>query len=165
MKNYKYIALFLLTIGFASCDVNNELDAIQAEIVPNVPLETAGLDFSKYVSVGASFTAGFTDGAMFIAAQENSFPNILAKKFGTTFSQPLMSDNIGGFIFSGTVVQQPRFYFDLTTGSPKVLNALPTTELGVPAAGGPFNNYGVPGAKSFHLVTPGYGTLNPYFLI
>ena len=29
--------------------------------------------------------------------------------------------------------------------------------------GASFNNIGVPGAKSFHVVTPGYGSLNPYF--
>src|SRR5690606_8626329 len=40
-----------------------------------------------------------------------------------------------------------------------------------PASGGPFNNMGVPGAKSFHLVAPGYGNpagiaaglANPYY--
>jgi hypothetical protein len=31
------------------------------------------------------------------------------------------------------------------------------------AALGPFHNMGVPGAKSFHLLVPGYATLNPYF--
>ena len=81
MKNYKYIGLFLLSLGIVSCDVNNELDAIAAEAVPEVALNANGLDFSKYVAVGASFTAGYTDGALFIAAQENSFPNILASKF------------------------------------------------------------------------------------
>ena len=163
MKNYKYIGLFLLALGITSCDVNNELEAIPGEVVQNVALETAGLDFSKYISIGASFTAGYTDGAMFKAAQENSFPNILAKKFKTDFNQPLMEDNIGGLIFNGTVVQPTRFYFDLTTNSPKRLNAVPTTQLGVPATGGPFNNYGAPGAKSFHLGVAGYGQLNPYF--
>ena len=79
MKNYKYIGLCLLALGFASCDVNNELDAIPEEMVEEVQLNANGLDFSKYVSIGASFTAGFTDGALFKAAQENSFPNILAK--------------------------------------------------------------------------------------
>ena len=96
MKNYRYIGLLLLSIGVASCDVNNELDVIEAEIVPEVALNKNGLDFSTYISVGASFTAGYTDGAMFKAAQENSFPNILAGKFGTEFIQPLMNDNIGG---------------------------------------------------------------------
>ena len=161
MKNYKYIGLFLLALGLTSCDVNNELEAIPGEVVQNVALETAGLDFSKYISIGASFTAGYTDGAMFKAAQENSFPNILAKKFKTDFNQPLMEDNIGGLVFNGTVVQPTRFYFD--GAGPARLNAVPTTQLGVPATGGPFNNYGAPGAKSFHLGVAGYGALNPYF--
>jgi hypothetical protein len=161
MKNYKYIGLFLLSLGIISCDVNNELDVIEAEVVPVVELNSGGLDFSSYVAVGASFTAGYTDGAMFAAAQENSFPNILASKFGTDFSQPLMNDNIGGLVFNGAVVQEPRFFFN--GSGPARLPATPTTQLGVPASGGPFHNFGAPGAKSFHLTFPGYGQLNPYF--
>lgn len=160
MNKYKYIGLFLLSLSIVSCDVNNELDEIPAVIVPEVALNSNGLDFSKYISIGASFTAGYTDGAMFKAAQENSFPNILASKFGTDFKQPLMSDNIGGLVFNGAVVASPRFYFN--GAGPAVLPATPTTQLGVVLAG-PFNNFGVPGAKSFHLGVAGYGTLNPYF--
>jgi hypothetical protein len=160
MKNYKYIGLLLLSIGVASCDVNNELDVIEAEIVPEVALNKNGLDFSTYISVGASFTAGYTDGAMFKAAQENSFPNILAGKFGTEFNQPLMSDNIGGLVYAGTAVQPPRFYFN--GAGPARLPATPTTEL-TTVLSGPFHNFGAPGAKSFHLGVPGYGALNPYF--
>jgi hypothetical protein len=160
MKNYKYIGLFLLSLGFTSCDVNNELDVITAEVEAEVALNTNGLDFSKYISVGASFTAGFTDGAMFKAGQENSFPNILAGKFGTDFKQPLMNDNIGGLVYGGNVVQEPRFYFN--GSGPARLAATPTTELTTVLVG-PFNNFGAPGAKSFHLGVPGYGQLNPYF--
>lgn len=169
MKNYTYISLFLLSLGFISCDVNNELDEIQPEPVAEVALNTNGLDFSSYVSVGASFTAGFTDNALFIAAQENSFPNILANKFGTSFAQPLMNDNIGGLLFAGNVIQGPRLFFNGAAG-PAGLPASPTTEVTTPVSGS-MNNYGIPGAKSFHLVTPGYGSLqgvplglaNPYF--
>ena len=160
MKNYKYIGLLLLSIGVASCDVNNELDIIEAEAIPEVVLNTNGLDFSTYISVGASFTAGYTDGAMFKAAQENSFPNILAGKFGTEFIQPLMNDNIGGLVYGGTAVQPPRFYFN--GAGPARLPATPTTEL-TTVLSGPFHNFGAPGAKSFHLGVSGYGALNPYF--
>lgn len=168
MKNYTYISLFLLSLGLISCDVNNELDEIQPEPVAEVALNTNGLDFSSYVSLGASFTAGFTDNALFIAAQENSFPNILANKFGTSFAQPLMNDNIGGLLFAGNVIQGPRLFFD--GAGPAGLPASPTTEVTTPVSGS-MNNYGIPGAKSFHLVTPGYGSLqgvplglaNPYF--
>ncbi|MEN8702588.1 MAG: SGNH/GDSL hydrolase family protein [Polaribacter sp.] len=168
MKNYKYISLFLLSLGFISCDVNNELDEIQAEPVAQVDLNTNGLDFSSYVSVGASFTAGFTDNALFIAAQENSFPNILAGKFGTDFAQPLMNDNIGGLLFANNLIQGPRLFFN--GSGPASLPATPTTEVTNSVAGS-LNNYGIPGAKSFHFVAPGYGSLqgvpvglaNPYF--
>ena len=160
MKNYKYLGLCLLALGFASCDVNNELDTIEAEEVVEVQLNANGLDFTKYVAIGASFTAGYTDGAMFKAAQENSFPNILAKKFGTEFNQPLMNDNIGGLVLGSIVAQPPRFYFN--GSGPARLAATPTTEL-TTVLSGPFNNFGAPGAKSFHLGVPGYGQLNPYF--
>ena len=160
MKNYKYIGLFLLSLGLVSCDVNNELDDIAAEVLPVVELNTNGLDFSSYVSIGASFTAGYSDGALFIAVQENSFPNILAGKFGTDFTQPLMNDNIGGMVDGSTVELAPRLYFN--GAGPARLPATPTTQSS-DVISGPFNNMGVPGAKSFHLGVPGYGTLNPYF--
>jgi hypothetical protein len=159
MKNYKYIALFLLSLGVISCD-SNDFDPILEQTEAEVTLNTNGLDFSKFVSIGASFTAGYTDGALFKAAQENSFPNILAKKFGTDFKQPLMNDNIGGLVYGGATAQPPRFYFN--GAGPARLPATPTTELTTVLAG-PFNNFGAPGAKSFHLGVPGYGQLNPYF--
>ena len=164
MKNYKYIGLFLLSLGIISCDVNNDLDPILAETGPVVQLNTNGLDFSSYVSVGASFTAGFTDNALFIQAQENSFPNILADKFGTDFSQPLMNDNIGGLLFGGQRAPDgsfgPRLFFN--GAGPTPLMASPTTEA-TNSVSGNLNNFGIPGAKSFHFLIAGYGAFNPYF--
>ena len=169
MKNYKYIALFLLSLGVMSCEENTDFDPIEAPVMPQVQLNTNNLDFSKYIALGASFTAGYTDGALFTKAQENSFPNILASKFGTDFNQPLMKDNIGGFVFGGNATAEPRLYFN--GAGPVRLEALPTTGLVDRAEGSSFNNYGVPGAKSFHLVAPGYGnpagilagSANPYY--
>lgn len=172
MKNYKYIGLFLLSLSIASCDVNNELDEIEAEVVPVVELNTNGLDFSSYVAVGASFTGGFTDGAMFAAAQENSFPNILASKFGTEFKQPLMIGNTGGMIIPIPGVDDLEYRLVFNGATPERLNSfLPKIGQEVPPIetnattilSGPFHNYGIPGAKSFHLTFSGYGTLNPYF--
>jgi hypothetical protein len=171
MKNYKYIGLLLLSIGVVSCDVNNELDPILEE-VSVVAADANGLNFSKYIAVGASFTAGYSDGALFKASQESSFPNILASKFSTVgggdFKQPLMADNIGGLLFGGTEIAAPRLYFN--GAGPTRLVADPTTDVTVSVAGA-LNNYGVPGAKSFHFLAPGYGNVqgvpaglaNPYF--
>jgi hypothetical protein len=172
MKNYKYIGLLLLSIGVVSCDVNNELDPILEDFVPGVVADANGLNFSKYIAVGASFTAGYSDGALFKASQESSFPNILASKFssvgGGEFNQPLMADNIGGLLYGGTKIAEPRLYFN--GAGPTRLVADPTTDVTVSVAGG-LNNYGIPGAKSFHFLAAGYGSLqgvpvglaNPYF--
>lgn len=166
MKNIKYLLLSAILVGFTAC---SEDDYDYNPAPEPLPALTAGsADFSNYVAVGASFSAGYTDNALFIKAQENSFPNILSKQFanvgGGSFTQPLMKDNIGGFVMGTTVVVPPRLYLDLSGArpAPKLLNATPTTQI-TEVLAGPFNNYGIPGAKSFHLGIPGYGSLNPYF--
>jgi hypothetical protein len=169
---FKYSWLTIALFGLVGCDVNNDLDPIAGPEVPQVALTTGNLDLSNFVAVGASFSAGFTDNALFIAAQESSFPNIMSQKFqmagGGDFVQPLMSDNIGGLLFGGTMIQAPRLYFN--GAGPAVLNAMPTTEVTTKLTSNN-NNYGIPGAKSYHFVAPGYGSVNavplgqanPYF--
>ena len=175
IKN-KLIWMLGLSIAITSCDVNNELPTIEEEGATatgaTIALSAGSADFSNYVAIGASFTSGFTDGALFKEAQENSFPNILASKFamagGGEFTQPLMNDNIGGLLLGGTQIQETRFYFN--GSGPTRLEATPTTETSTKLTGG-FNNQGIPGAKSYHFVAPGYGsvagvqagTANPYF--
>lgn len=179
MKKLKYIALSLLTLSMVACE--NELvqdlrDRNNTNDEPLPELTAGSADFSNYVAVGASFTAGFTDNALFIAAQENSFPNIMSNKFalagGGTFSQPMMSDNFGGLAVGGMRITDPRLVFG--GAGPVSLESLigpvtVSTDIALNNPTGPFNNLGVPGAKSFHLVAQGYGNLanfpaaaNPY---
>ena len=184
MKQLKYIALSFLVLGMVSCE--NELVEDLRErnnpSVGNIPLPdlTSGsANFSNYVAIGPSFTAGFTDGGLFIAAQENSFPNILANTFanagGGAFTQPWMNDNFGGLALGGNRIADPRLVFG--GAGPVPLEAVigpvtVTTDLAVNNPTGPFNNLGVPGAKSFHFIFNGYGnvgglltmppTANPY---
>ena len=63
--------------------VSCEQDAIEGpEPAAPLPALSAGsLDLSKYVSLGNSLTAGYTDGALFKASQQMSMPNLLAQKF------------------------------------------------------------------------------------
>ncbi|CAA0216314.1 Probable lipoprotein precursor [Tenacibaculum maritimum] len=176
---FKYSWLAILFTGLVACDINNDLDPIldNTPAPPRVVLTAGSADFSNYIAVGASFSAGFTDGALFKAGQKNSFPNIMSSKFamanGEAFTQPLMNDNTGGMSSSGQVVLNPRFYFNGKV--PTLLNKLPSTIVGVPAKNAPnFKNYGIPGAKSIHFLAPGYGnpaglatvprTANPYFV-
>lgn len=184
---YKWLIL-LLVFGCISCESDDDASTTEQEVV----ITSGDADFSKYVALGNSLTAGFTDGALFIAGQENSMSNILAKQFalagGGDFTQPLMNDNIGGALIGGIPSLNPRFYFysdpnpePPNESGPRLLGTtpgdntpeLPTTEI-ANTLSGPFNNMGIPGAKSFHLLAEGYGniaglnmmpaTANPYFV-
>lgn len=165
IHNFKY--LLLASLAFASCS-----EEIEEEVVSEVQVTAGTANFSKYVALGNSLTAGFSDGALFKEGQANSYAKLLADQFasvgGGTFKIPYTNDNRGGLLASGVVITGNRLVF--SNGAPTALTGTPTTEIGVPLAG-PFNNLGVPGAKVFHLLAPGYGniaglgtTANPYFI-
>jgi hypothetical protein len=141
---------------------------------PTAPLTAGASDFSKYIALG-EMSAGYCDGALFIAGQNNAYPNILSQQFslvgGGSFSTPMMSDNIGGLLFGGNPIPGigPRLFFNGFNVVP--VSGTPTTEITNQLIG-PFNNMSVPGAKSFNLLAPGYGNVsgstsgqaNPYFV-
>lgn len=168
-NKYNLIWMLCILLGMIACE-EEEYTVRTPDPLP--ALVQGNVDFSNYVAVGASFTAGFTDGAVFIAGQENSFPNILSQQFanlnGGVFNQPLVNDNNGGLLFGGMQIAAPRLYFD--GAGPATSPNAPTTEV-TSVLSGSFNNMGVPGAKSFHFVAPGYGnvagvplqTANPYY--
>jgi hypothetical protein len=170
MMKFKYLGFALLTLGFISCESDDMTEAPAPQ--QTVELTAGDADFSNYVAVGASFSAGVSDNGLFIAAQTNSFPNTIATQFaaagGGDFNLPYVSDNVGGLLFGGNLVYPPRLYWN--GSAPAVLEANPTTEL-TNVFAGVVNNLGVPGAKSYHLLAPGYGdiagvplgTANPYF--
>ncbi len=165
MKN-KFIYLALLAIGMVSCDAEIE-NAVDANY-------TAGdADFSTYVAIGNSLSAGYMDGTVYREGQKYSFPNTLSKQFalvgGGAFTQPSFEDdvnNLGGIMgIFGT-----RLVINASVGAPQNLAGSSSITLAPQAT--PYNNMGVPGAKIFHLLSPGYGNVaglatgsaNPYFV-
>ena len=58
-RKYKYVLLTLMSLAFVACEID---DTIEPNLPPEAELpalNTNGLDFSNYVALGASFTAGF----------------------------------------------------------------------------------------------------------
>lgn len=172
MKNYiKYMAV--LALGLVACEPEFDNSVEDNEGF----YDNGEADFSNYVALGNSLTAGFADNALYVQGQENSYPNILAQQFekvgGGEFTQPLMNDNLGGLLLNGTQIAGTRLILDVDASgnpSPTNISGTPTTEVSNTLSG-PYNNMGVPGAKSYHLVTEGYGNVagvetgqaNPYF--
>lgn len=170
MKN-KVIYLAILAAGFASCEpeFENELS--------NGNYSAGDADFSSYVAIGNSLTAGYMDGTVSRVSQSYSFPSILANQFalvgGGAFTQPSYAEdtnNLGGI--SGIPGFPTRLVIDASAGGPEPINGTSTVTLTPQASA--FNNMGVPGAKTFHLLAEGYGnpaglmatpaTANPYYV-
>lgn len=172
MKKFiKYIAIPALALGFIGCEP--EFD----EPVTDAGFFTSGeADFSNYVAVGNSLTAGFADNALYITGQQNSYPNIMATQFalagGGAFNQPLMNDNLGGLIIDGVNDFANRLVLATDENGnpgPAILSGTPTSSIQDGLTGN-FNNMGVPGARSFDLLFAGYGNAanlpfaNPYYV-
>ncbi|QBA63358.1 G-D-S-L family lipolytic protein [Muriicola soli] len=172
----KFFTLLAFTgLLFTSC--SDDDTAVMTTPPPDPVNYTSGsADFSNYVAVGNSLTAGYSDNALFIDGQTASFPNMLAQNFalagGGAFTIPFMADNLGGATLGGQTILPNRLILSFATGSPTPVpvSGQGATEISNTLTG-PFNNMGVPGAKSFHLVAPGYGsvagvplgTANPYY--
>ncbi len=178
MKN-NFIYLAILAAGFASCEpeFENEVDANY----------TAGdADFTTYVAIGNSLTAGYMDGTVSRVGQTYSFPNLLAQKFalvgGGEFTQPSYADdvnNLGGLMLGGVPIldgsgknmYSTRLVIDASQSRPENITGVSTIQVSELQATA-YNNMGVPGAKSFHLLSNTYGdvagvvpgTANPYFV-
>jgi hypothetical protein len=159
IKNFKWLLLISLT--FAACN-NDDENAAPVE----VPITSGTASFAKYVALGDSFAAGYSDGALFKKGQEGSYVNILSQQFtlagGGAFTIPLMVDNTGGFSSGGFQIPKfpTRLYFNGVgpVNVPGVSGTAITARLT-----GSYNNMGVPGAKSYHLIAPGYGDLAGVF--
>ena len=171
MKN-KFIYLAVLSAVFAGCEPEFDNE------VTNASYSAGEADFSSYVAIGNSLTAGYIDGTVYKSGQQYSFPNILSQQFalvgGGEFTQPSYEDDInntGGFLLGGTQITSTRLVINTSTGGPEPIAGLPSADVTTLQAKA-YNNMGVPGAKSFHFLAAGYGNLagvqagmaNPYFV-
>lgn len=152
-------ALFSVAVLVASCGDFKKTNAVSAP-------SNGSVNFSVYVAIGNSLTAGYQSGALYESAQEYSYPADIARQAGVpsaAFQQPLISDpGIGGRMkilsLSGPVIgTDPE-----GAGSPLNL-----------ALARPYNNLGVPGAvladllytTDFAAQADTAGRNNPFFNI
>jgi hypothetical protein len=165
-----------------------------AELTPpeEVIGEPGSADFTMYVSLGNSLTAGFQGGALFTEGQNNSYPSIMAKQFAEVsenneFNQPDINSvngynstysNPGGGIFRGRMIlfdpdgaagpKTPVPAPAGTPGMPAPYNNVTAADLPQPYAGNKaeLNNFGVPGILLAQVLTPltgGPSSANPAY--
>ncbi|MFD2999981.1 SGNH/GDSL hydrolase family protein [Pontibacter toksunensis] len=161
MKTFIYkSSLLALSAGLLLTSCDPEID---------VPAASSGqADFSKYLAVGNSLTAGFQDNGLYREGQLNSYPAILADQFeevgGGEFVQPLFTEeqrNGSGYLR----------LISLASGTPET--EMVTENRAIRSASpvlftkftDPVQNLGVPGLKVADIKRQGYGSAqgNPYF--
>ncbi len=130
----KYIILLAMTslLFFVACEDRSDLTA------PSAP-NTGSADFTRFVSIGNSLTAGYQSGSLYESSQVYSYGKIIADQVGVSYEQPIVSEpGIPGKLelhdLSPTIIANPGL------GSPKNLEYA-----------APYNNLGVPGAIIFDL--------------
>jgi lysophospholipase L1-like esterase len=131
-------------------------------------------DFTRYIALGNSLTAGYADGGLYLEGQQNSYPGMIAAQMksvgGGEFYTPFFNAsqaNGSGYL---------KLTSFTTTGNPVITaetsNLAIRAQVTDPTFGpltfytkysGEINNYGVPGIKLLQITTGAYGNLNGFF--
>ncbi|MFC2119612.1 hypothetical protein ACFLQ4_00935 [Bacteroidota bacterium] len=131
LKTFAFIAGVVLILS--ACDEYNKLTA------PTV--DSGNANFSRFVTIGNSLTAGYQSSSLFKGAQNYSYGKLIADVMGVSFEQPLVAD-------PGT-----RGRLEIESLSPFTLSTNPNSgaplNLTYPA---PYNNLGVPGAFVYDVL-------------
>ncbi|RZK24535.1 MAG: hypothetical protein EOO56_00970 [Hymenobacter sp.] len=163
------LALLGLSLGLAGCQA--DIDG------PATP--TAGTaNFTTYIAVGNSLTAGYQSGGLSRAGQLQSYPNILATQFaavgGGAFHQPLFDlpyAHGSGYLRLASITNGVPSLVPVTDSLavlPGSLRSGSDYVLLRKYTGTDNQNLGVPGIKVADVTTNGYGFnnslgFNPYF--
>ena len=167
MKKTKIIYIALATaLIVGSCKQENITLEAPAGPTPTTPSKGTA-DFTKFVAIGNSLTAGFQSGALFNDGQANSLPKIMANQFATVgggaFNQPDIN-SVNGFNSSASnltagIIRGRFILFDpdgptgprgpgpAASGTPTVPAPYNTADLPTAFAGNKaaLNNFAVPG--------------------
>ena len=174
-NRFRWGLVLTVFVSLNAC-TNNDID-------PNAGSSVAptkgSADFTKYVAVGNSLTAGYADGGLYRDSQLNSYPNILAGQFATvgggSFVQPLFTETQAAGSGYLKLIRVPSLA-DPTSLVTSIGQVAPGAARGgttVGASPQPLltkftdanQNLGVPGIRISDILTPGYGSVqgNPYF--
>ena len=173
---YFYIFFFTGLLFLASCNPNTDDN--------NTTPGAGSADFTSYVAVGNSLTAGYADGALYTSGQKYGWANILSQQLKavgmtTRFSIPLMptEDGVGVSENSkGTPVLRTKFILGYSTDclGEKSLGPVPSDPnapqsmlyfylITSVAQAGPYHNLGIAGIRVTDLFKTNLAVTNPFF--
>ncbi len=168
-KIFKLLSYALLAqLVIVGCDSEDDLIEERIQTLPADETFTAGTaDFSNYIALGNSLTAGLMDAALYTDGQNNSFPNIIGGQIetaglGGAFNQPDINAVNG---FNTTLNTDPTMAtfgkFVLDTDIPGPVPTMPGDLITVYDGNkAELNNFGVPGMTLGDLTDPSLAIRN-----
>lgn len=184
MKSFLKTTFLLLFAALFALSCESSFDSLVDQQLENNPPpdsisgDPGSADFSNYVAIGNSLTAGFMDAALYNLGQENSLPALLAQQLTYAgapeeFNQPDINSELG-YNDSASDPEQGLIYgrykldTDIPGPSPTEGGELPSDYAGDTST---LNNFGVPGVVVGQLLTPatggpedpGDGSVNPAY--
>lgn len=159
--NKKLLLIPGLVLGLAvGCEDFSSLDLD--------PVQTGSANFSRYVAVGNSITAGIQNNALYRSAQEYTYGRILARQVRAeeAFTQPLISDPGIGERIELTSLDPLGTRRNQNQGQPLTQNQKPFRNLGVPGAVlVDFMNPNNSGNLKERATNPSHPSFNPFYSI
>jgi lysophospholipase L1-like esterase len=146
--------LSIIALAIIGCEDYNDLTA-------PAPVNLGSADFTRFVSVGDSWTMGEQSSSVFESAQMYSFGNIIARQVNATYEQATFSEPGTAGRLEIASLNPFTTYTNPGQGSP--------TNLNYPA---PYNNLGIKGAFLYDVLnarsantcyTANFGVPNPLF--
>jgi lysophospholipase L1-like esterase len=150
-KILSYLLIIIIITLTTGCKDRSEITS------PSPQSGTA--DFTKYVAIGNSITAGYQSSSLFQDAQIYSFGNLIAQQVNTSYAIPLIANpGIGG-----------QLYVHSFSATGADIRQLPSVSvpggllnLQYPA---PYNNLGVPGAVLWDVLNAKSSTTCASYLL
>jgi hypothetical protein len=157
LKNFA--GLLVVLVSIVSCEKQTE--------EPTLVSTSDILIFAKYIAVGGSLTAGYTNGGLYREGQLASYPNLVAQQIGVKFEQALFAvgqENGTGYLATTQIITSPQF--DKISDKLAILTTSPLTL--AKYSGGVINNYGVAGLRVSDVNNAGFGNaktqgFNPFY--
>jgi len=112
-KTFAFIAGVVLILS--ACDEYNELTAPP-------PADAGNADFSRFVTIGNSLTAGYQSSSLYKTAQEYSYGKLIANVMEVSFAQPLVDDPGTGGRLEIESLSPFTLFTNPTFGSPLKIN-------------------------------------------
>lgn len=174
MKRFKQLSKLLLVTAIVMVGCEGAEDSLINDRLENNPLPedpevnyTAGdADFSNFIAIGNSLTAGYMDGALYDAAQQNSLPAMIAEQLSVVGNENFNQPDINSANGFNTTVENPqdgvvlgRYKLDTSIPAPSpVVGGEPISDYS--GAANELNNFGVPGIVVGQLLIPATGGPN-----